>query len=1151
VTDSKEFASEPQTGMGPGAPAPLTPSSSRRAKLGAAALTVVLYALLADAAVETFLSGSPVRWGVAATVATYMALTVCLWRFGGSLWNRFEWSARASASFLVLLGLLAATAWLPDGLTSGLTVLGRPTEAVFASFTALAILAGAARVASVSRVPMWMRTGVVLLALYSATAFCGAVVDGASYAALFHGASFWGRLPWVLQGGPIALPLVLSILAILLMARFLSHGPVRRPGYSVVGSLLIAFAIAVAGATSSPVRVSTDASHQTTADRRVHVGPLERKRALMEIETAFATAEARISPATFDVATRARALNGDPVAVRDYVAKSIRYEHYDGVLRGATGTMVSGAGSACDQAVLMHALLTAGGRRARIRVAAADRDLDATLAARALGSRPHVSKEIAESLSAAYLSQSATEFRNIVAAVPGLGEALKSPTADRPVVRSYCWTETDSDGQIVALDSVLGRPPTGPSEAYDTVPDALRFRLTLRMVLGVTGGQEHLLHEQSFPVDELQFEPITISVVPGENLVARLSAATDPWRALEETKVFYPVIAFRDDRQATKGFTLAGDVVGLNGTPLQGVESLGRGIGDILAGRGIGGAAPRREANVDRLSKLDSLRLECTVAMPDGRVETYTRYLFHAPLVRSGERPAAGVLRILQERQLLVPTSPLSQDLVLSRVVEFYRRNRSVIEALSLGATTQIPPSIYRYPMHLLTLAAAQDQAAVLLGEQHRGVLFRGRPGLLFFKETFDVYDGEPTEVVGIDIMTTGFEALPAASSKALRALMGIHSTVLETGWLAKSGGQSTITLLKRAARQGIEVVAVSSADDVSLRKIALPAGDRSAVMQDIRSGHAILTVARPVKTGFGPNFGWWRIDTRTGEILGMLSGLEGGTQEYKLLKNIAAGAVAGGAFTYLNCYLIQRQGGQRCLFAAACGAVIGGLSAGVGGLFGDATFRTILAGNILGGAAGFPGEFCETPPHDPKDNDGDGIPNDIDPDDDNDGRPDTEDPDDDNDGYGDEEDDFPNDSSDHEDSDHDGIGNKTDEDRDGDGVPNSGRTGWYGYPGDQLPDDSSGWSDQDHDGVDDRTDPFVDRDHDGRDDEQDACMWCEDNGVPWPDQDGDGDPDNGDPAPNNPNIHRPGRWNRDAVFPRGPRLPQSKPGSERPPAGT
>src|SRR5438270_14030154 len=99
-----------------------------------AALALSMSLLLLDAAIETFVSGSPVRWWAAGVVAAYIALSSLLWKR-----KTFTWAATASAAFITLTALLAFTAWLPGGLTDGLRLLGQPTSRVWSLVTSAAI----------------------------------------------------------------------------------------------------------------------------------------------------------------------------------------------------------------------------------------------------------------------------------------------------------------------------------------------------------------------------------------------------------------------------------------------------------------------------------------------------------------------------------------------------------------------------------------------------------------------------------------------------------------------------------------------------------------------------------------------------------------------------------------------------------------------------------------------------------------------------------------------------------------------------------------------------------------------------------------------------------------------------------------------------
>lgn len=62
----------------------------------------------------------------------------------------------------------------------------------------------------------------------------------------------------------------------------------------------------------------------------------------------------------------AASLGADPLAAYQFVRDSIALDPYDGVLRGASGTLAARAGSSWDRALLLRALLAAGGHTTRL-----------------------------------------------------------------------------------------------------------------------------------------------------------------------------------------------------------------------------------------------------------------------------------------------------------------------------------------------------------------------------------------------------------------------------------------------------------------------------------------------------------------------------------------------------------------------------------------------------------------------------------------------------------------------------------------------------------------------------------------------------------------------------------------------------------------
>jgi hypothetical protein len=1131
---------------------------TRQRELGAAALTVVLWLLLIDVAVETFMNGAPVRWWVAGVVAAFLSLAaVVSWR--GS--NRFGWSRSATASFFVLLGLLAWTVWLPDGLTNGVAMLRQPTTIILSAVSALAVAAAGLMLVRVRFLPWWGRAAFGLLALYGVAAFVLGIMDGIPYGALFDGGSLWRRLPYWLQGTfvgtLVAVPLALIAALVEGIGRLRAA---NGPGWGFQQSVVLSLAtvMAVPGVMGTGGGGETTNPGGRTLEKRPVPSARSRQELLREFKTAIDRTAASIDPADIDIGARARQL-GNADAIFKWVAETIRYEHYDGVLRGALGTMVSGAGNSCDKALLLSELLSASNHISKVRVSVADSALNARLVKLALESTTGIPADDMTGADGYLLSRASSEVRSISGAMPDFAAALQQPSPV-PVVASFCWVAADRGGTVIVLDpSLQTQTAPAPEDAGDALARQ-RFTVQFSVVLETSNAgvrKEELVHSSSFSADAVGYRPITLTITPSGHLLAALKTSADPWAAMARIDTFYPVISFGDRDEITQGFSLSGKLVPLNTTPLQGVDSMANRVGDMLRS-GRAERAPRRTGaaqDSEVSAAFDGIRLDIDVTGPGVRERT-SRALVRGNMLRAQTRTGAAALRVIQQRQFLVPAFALSRAYGAHLLVEHFRRNGPLLEALASAPATSELPEVDQYPLQLLALATRQDHGASLIGSRHSGALFRARPAVLAEASTFEVEGAALTRRMTIDIMETGFAALSGSgSSRLLRALLGAQSTVIESEVMADQGGSGTIAVLQRAAARKISLIAIGDEKDPALAQVSIPISERAGLMHDLQAGYAVLTVPQLVSATF-PRYAWWRVDRNTGEVLGVLPSREGGqTATEKVMMDATAGAVTGGAFTYLNCYFFQKQGGYRCLFSAACGALIGGLAGGAGGLvaarFGGATLRWVVAEAAAAGGVGFFGEFCEVPPHDPNDNDGDGIPNNRDDNDDNPRNDDSDlpdeprwpggpsDQDDDNDDYPDNEDAFPSDRTEHLDHDHDGIGDNSDSDADADGVPTCGGLGFG--PCDAYPTDEAAYSDIDGDYHDDRTDPFVDRDGDGIDDEQDACVPCR--LAPQNDFDRDGQGNIHDPAPRDPKIHDPGKWNRNARYPDGPRMPK-RPGS-------
>ncbi len=188
------------------------PHSRARARAVAAGRLAVRLAfdlLVIDAAVESWLAGSPLRVIVAVGALVYFLLTAYVVSKGGRVGGR-GWLMDPLAGAVVYLGFVVAASWTKEGLAYGLTVIRHPAPAVL-SGTMLALVAAAAlRLAGPggSR-SWWVRGATILVCGYASAAFAMAMPAGAPFAELITGHGFWLRLPWWGQGPWIGAFLVL------------------------------------------------------------------------------------------------------------------------------------------------------------------------------------------------------------------------------------------------------------------------------------------------------------------------------------------------------------------------------------------------------------------------------------------------------------------------------------------------------------------------------------------------------------------------------------------------------------------------------------------------------------------------------------------------------------------------------------------------------------------------------------------------------------------------------------------------------------------------------------------------------------------------------------------------------------------------------
>ena len=370
-------------------------SSPRRTTvIGWAILAIAAQVALVDAVIETFRSGSTIRWWVTGSVLVFVAQSVWFWRPGGTLAKRWGWPGAAQWSVAGLLVLLAVTAWLPEGQVNGVRMALQPTSTVLTAAIALAVLLAAyVLVRGLGFLPktarLVARGVVILLAIYALAALGMAIRDQATFASLFQGGAVWQRLPNWLQGTFVGALGLLPLAILAQITRFAEtlrrKEPVRLLVHQTT-ALVMALVMALSNVIllprqhQEPVSTVSLAGLAELAERQraeiagllgitAQSSPLtkpEFDRRWTALTMAVQETVNRLDRTSYDPAAVIAQVGRDAKGLFQWVRDNTQLVPYSGVLRGPTGVLMDKVGNSLDRSLLLVSLLQASGSKARL-----------------------------------------------------------------------------------------------------------------------------------------------------------------------------------------------------------------------------------------------------------------------------------------------------------------------------------------------------------------------------------------------------------------------------------------------------------------------------------------------------------------------------------------------------------------------------------------------------------------------------------------------------------------------------------------------------------------------------------------------------------------------------------------------------------------
>ncbi len=515
-----------------------------------------------------------------------------------------------------------------------------------------------------------------------------------------------------------------------------------------------------------------------------------------------------------DVRSAAARLGFDRAKISAFVRDAIAFEPYGGILRDAPGTLLARRGNALDRALLLAALLEAGGEKVRLmRGVLAEPTppgpVDLRLPPADLKA---LAAEIgaAEDVVRAVVEEARREEDALVAEVLEAGRA-RGPAllaqagpapAPTPASLETSWVQVWGPKGWEDVDApVAANPrPWTPAELASQ-----RRGITLRLVLRRKSGDKiEPLAILQVPLDAAtaSWKPIELDVTPEERQLPpaaklREMAPAERLEALKKVKVFRPGLVVDGKVYGGQPFDLDGKVYEVSPTgQTAAARELARGLGGAFGGL-VGGGEEKPSTSVAGLD------LEIVQKEP-GIPERLHRRALLAPA------QAGRALPILQV-SLLVDGAPLRPGDRGRREVAAYAKNARALRALLAGdlkgprinPNAEVNSLLLRFVdlrrRVLQELAAGRTlvQDSLGLTATSRQLFLDEAAGSVFERRGIDLIDnpiwipGDPAATASLGAADTALEAI-LLSRRHPGSTSGSAWTILERERLLNGAPTST-----------------------------------------------------------------------------------------------------------------------------------------------------------------------------------------------------------------------------------------------------------------------------------------------------------------------------------------------------------------------
>ena len=647
----------------------------------------------------------------------------------------------------------------------------------------------------------------------------------------------------------------------------------------------------------------------------------------------------------------------DPADLFAWVQDSTSWVPYRGQLRGPIGVLLDRQGNSLDRALLLAALLEAGGHAVRlahgpmpddsvrdvladlveIRLpgtdAAAYRGTAPALPARAIAARyaldgaaieqsleaqDEAATRFYSELQTRVTEQSARILEEVV--VPDArADWVARFDAAAAALQDHWWVQRQDGDRWVDLDLLrpaIDSPVTPLATAAETfaprdVPLTMHHHLTVRVIAEQWAAgalTEHRILEHGLQPSKLHGQPVALQIWPGEWPVQIHSDPNSNYglRGIALKQRDWGMVLLAGSDAAAQAILQDDGTVKkpAGGGPLGG---LGTGI--------IGGArAPATAATSPRSREMTAAWIEYELHAPGGPSRTIRRAVFDllGPAARSAGAPAQLALTdrqrlnrslaLMIRTEILPVTSAIAPEYVSHLTAQAITANGPLLRSIVAADRSRLPE-----PDSLLAQAAPQVSRLYSLAAARSAWspvsdrIHVDRLGLLT-RHRHPAVMGDGFGIRGAVDVVAGDVGVSLAEPDAfqVRLQQGVFDTNAEAMWW----DGPTVLNAGEAYQIASQWTTLSPGRQGDLSALQLSADARTRIAQDLAAGFVVIAPSAPIASGLEHFTGWWRVDPASGVARGVVGNGWGQCQpDYAVLiaESVARGVLAG-VFEYGLC---------------------------------------------------------------------------------------------------------------------------------------------------------------------------------------------------------------------------------------------------------